>query len=98
MLYHSLSVPFLILSSSHQNEIINEEEPGSFFERAMLALRLTKGLDLSLFPDEAPIVLKAASKFRNTGFININGSVLSFTPEGFLVSNELIAELLADIQ
>ena len=84
------------LSSDHQTELINESEPGSFFERAMLALRLTKGLDLSLFPDEAPVVLKAAAKFRNTGLININGSVLSFTPEGFLVSNELITELLAD--
>ena len=66
------------------------------FEKAMLALRLSEGLDLNRYPEEAPLVLKRASLFDGTGLTEINNNVLRFTPEGFLVSNQLISEILAD--
>lgn len=84
------------IQSEKQNECINEYEPGTFFEKAMLALRLSEGLDLNKYPEEAPAVLKRASVFDGTGFTEINNNVLRFTPEGFLVSNQLISEILAD--
>ncbi len=77
-----------------QSETINEENPGSFFEKAMLVLRLAGGLRKSDFPDEFRSVAERAGKFRNTGLINITEESISFTPEGFLVSNALISELL----
>lgn len=79
-----------------QQEIVNEESPGSFFEKAMLALRLVKGLDLKKYPDERPLVMKRAEKFSRTGLIKTEDDVIRFTPKGFLVSNSLIAEILAD--
>ena len=84
------------IQSEKQNEYINEYEPGTFFEKAMLALRLSEGLDLNRYPEEAPLVLKRASLFDGTGLTEINNNVLRFTPEGFLVSNQLISEILAD--
>ena len=62
----------------------------------MLALRLSAGLDLDKYPDEAPLVLKQAQKLKGTGLINCGNGVISLTPEGFLVSNEIISRLLAD--
>ena len=84
------------LTDSCQREEINEDHPCGFFEKAMLALRLTSGLDLGSYPDEAPLVLKQAQKLKGTGFINCENGVISLTPEGFLVSNEIISRLLAD--
>lgn len=80
-----------------QTEIINEEDPGDFFEKAMLALRLSEGLDLSLYPQYAKNVLRRAEKFRNTDLININDLNVSLTAHGFLLSNSIISDLLADI-
>ncbi len=82
--------------SRYQTEVTNEENPGDFFEKAMLALRLTKGLDLSLYPAERERVLRRAARFSGTGLLSINDSVISLSPEGFLVSNQLISELLCD--
>lgn len=84
------------ISSEIQTEIVNEENPGGFFERAMLALRLTKGMDFSEFPDECPKVMKRAEKFLRAGLIRKENNNISLTPEGFLISNYLISELLAD--
>ncbi|MBP0962360.1 MAG: radical SAM family heme chaperone HemW [Oscillospiraceae bacterium] len=84
------------ITASHQNEEVNEDHPCGFFEKAMLALRLTSGLDLGRYPDEAPLVLKQAQKLKGTGLINCESGVISLTPEGFLVSNEIISRLLAD--
>lgn len=84
------------IRTSRQCEIINEDEPGDFFEKAMLALRLTEGLDLSKYHDEAPYVIKRAEKYIKAGLVKHKNNIIRFTPEGFVVSNFLISELLAD--
>ena len=84
------------ITGPYQKEEVNEDHPCGFFEKAMLALRLSAGLDLDKYPDEAPLVLKQAQKLKETGLINCGNGVISLTPEGFLVSNEIISRLLAD--
>ena len=84
------------ITEPYQKEEVNEDHPCGFFEKAMLALRLSAGLDLNKYPDEAPLVLKQAQKLNGTGLINCGNGVISLTPEGFLVSNEIISRLLAD--
>lgn len=85
------------ISSENQDEIINEEHPGDFFEKAMLALRLTVGLDLRRYPEYAPDILKHAEKFRKASLLKIQDSVISLTPEGFLLSNSIISDLLSEV-
>mgnify|MGYP003504784312 CR=1 FL=1 len=82
--------------SEYQNEIINEEHPGDFFEKAMLALRLTEGLDLKPYPEYVAKVIKHAEKFRKASLLKINDRVISLTPQGFLVSNSIISDLLSE--
>lgn len=64
---------------------------GSWEERFMLALRLKEG-----FTGKIPDGMKAyAAQPGMQKFMNWDGTTLRLTPEGFLVSNYLIAELLA---
>lgn len=75
------------ISSERQIEEITDEAPNELEERIMLGLRLTEGiprelwqpLNLSLIPEK---------------YYKIENDKLSLTPEGFLVSNEIIATLL----
>jgi len=83
-------------ASERQREDVTEEKPADFFEKAMLALRLSEGLDLKKYPREAPFVLKRAEKFKNTPLLEVNDRKINLTPEGFVVSNSLISELLID--
>ncbi len=87
----------LFIKSSIQTEIVNEENPGDFFEKAMLALRLSEGLDMSLYPQYINSVMKRVEKYKNTDLLNINNNTISFSAQGFLLSNSLIADLLSDI-
>ncbi|WP_049962766.1 radical SAM family heme chaperone HemW [Ruminococcus sp. HUN007] len=84
------------IKEKNQQEIINEDHPCGFFEKAMLALRLTEGIDLNNYPEEAPSVLKQAEKLAGTGLVKCRNGVVSLTAEGFLLSNEIISRLLAD--
>lgn len=84
------------ISSELQNETVNEENPGDFFEKAMLRLRLSEGISRNEFPEEFPLVLKQAERFRNSPLLNLSSDRISFTAEGFLISNYLISELLSD--
>ncbi len=77
-----------------------EESEGGFWEEfAMLRLRLTEGLNLDLLKEKFPNapteqILAAAKLYQNTGLLHLDGSNISFTPQGFLVSNTLTGELL----
>lgn len=82
------------VSDEFQNELINEEEPGDLFEKAMLGLRLTEGFDLSPYPEYQDEVFRRAEKYISHGLAVRNGSRLSLTPEGFLVSNSIISDIL----
>lgn len=75
------------IASEHQIEVITDEAPNELEEKIMLGLRLTEGipkelwepLNLALIPEK---------------YYKIENDRLSLTPEGFLVSNEIIATLL----
>lgn len=75
---------------------------GDFEEFAMLRLRLSQGLThkdcLKKFGFPIPIsVLRTAEKYKKCNLIEINEQGIRLTPNGFLVSNMLLADLLADI-
>ena len=67
--------------------IIADGEGGSEEERIMLGLRLNKGISKKL-------IKKDCSKFINTGLLKENSGQISLTPQGMLVSNYIISELI----
>lgn len=77
------------IASEHQIEEITDDVPDEFEERIMLGLRLTEGIPRELWErveSALPLIPKHYYKIENDR--------LSLTPEGFLVSNEIIATLL----
>ena len=85
------------LAAPEQTVFVTDEQAGGFEEYAMLRLRLTEGLDtrtLKQFGVSAENLLKKAAQFEKAGYVQIRDGVLSLTPRGFLVSNELIAGLI----
>ena len=74
------------LESEFQTEEITEEFPDREEERVMLGLRLCEGIELR---EE----ISARLRFIPREYYRISGGRLSLTPKGFLVSNEIIAEL-----
>ena len=83
------------ISSEYQTETVNEENPGSFFETAMLRLRLTEGLPLSEYPEYRDMILKNSTEFIKAGLVRICDDNLRLSPEGFLVSNYLISDIIS---
>jgi oxygen-independent coproporphyrinogen-3 oxidase len=78
---------------------VQDGEGGDFEEYAMLRLRLTEGLTdeacLARFGHPVPERMKAAARRYETGGLTVcaeNG--FRFTPEGFLLSDALTAEIL----
>jgi oxygen-independent coproporphyrinogen-3 oxidase len=65
----------------------------------MLRLRLAEGLDLnraaSLYDIDAIKLLNKAKPMEQHGLLQTKNGVISLTPQGFLVSNAIIAELLS---
>jgi oxygen-independent coproporphyrinogen-3 oxidase len=78
---------------------VAEDGPGGGFEEyAMLRLRLKAGLDLSdaarIYGIDSVEIKSRAGKFASAGLLNICGERICLTPEGFLLSNTITAELL----
>ncbi len=78
---------------------IEDGDGGSFEEYAMLRLRLTKGLindDVKqrFGFDIPPKMLEKSRLFEKNGLVTIDSNGISLTPQGFLVSNSIIAALL----
>jgi len=80
-------------------EPLYDGEGGGDEEYIMLALRLREGLDGKKYRerygkalDEA--IFKKAEKYEKNGLLNIEGDRISLTPEGFLLSNSIISDLL----
>lgn len=78
---------------------IYDGEGGSFEEYVMLRLRLTEGLQNSLvrerFGFDIPqAMFEKAKTFAKNGLAVVDSEKISLTPQGFLVSNSIIAKLL----
>lgn len=90
------------ISSERQGTYFTDEAAMGAEEFIMLRLRLMSGLDTEelrsrySYPTEK--LIKKARLYRQHGLIKIQGEagaeVISLTPQGCLVSNEIIAELL----
>lgn len=78
---------------------LDEGPGGEPAEYAMLRLRLAEGLDFSLFaarfgrPPAAGLTERAA-RYVRAGYMRRENGRLCFTPEGFLLSNPILADLL----
>lgn len=77
-----------------QKITITEDNPYTFEEYAMLRLRLAEGLDLNVFPEHKNKILKKIPELIKSGYVNYNGSCISLTPTGFIVSNSIIEYLI----
>lgn len=79
----------------------DDGEGGSAEEYVMLALRLAEGLTAAgwreRFGTELPETLRRrAAKLESAGFLKCDEKGIRLTPEGFLLSNGIIAELIQD--
>lgn len=85
------------ISSPIQNEIINEPHPHTFEEFAMLKLRLCEGLtfkEVKSFNIDLCKLLNKSEKLVQAGLVDIDENRIRITQKGFLVSNEIIVELV----
>lgn len=77
--------------SSEIQENVNPDEGGSAEEKAMLALRLVKeGLSLAEYPEAE----KRGEMLIKNGLLKKEKGTLRLTPEGCLVSNQIICRLI----
>ncbi|MBR5485860.1 MAG: radical SAM family heme chaperone HemW [Oscillospiraceae bacterium] len=81
------------------NVICSDGTGGDWEEYCMLALRLTEGIDLCEAKQKYPeaewqrFINKTGIYIKN-GYMQMQDNRLSFTPNGFLVSNDILASLL----
>lgn len=74
---------------------------GDFIEYAMLALRLTEGLSekgvKARFGHGIPVWMRQkAEKYERMGLLECNAEGIRLLPEGFLLSNPILADILDD--
>ncbi len=84
---------------SGKAEPVYDGEGGDFTEYAMLSLRLCEGISNEgcMVRFEHPIpdkMLASAKKYIDNGFMKYENRTLSMTPEGFLISNSILADIL----
>ena len=82
------------IDAPHQNTTVTDQSPCDFTERAMLRLRLSDGLHLSDFPQQADMLRKKVPPLVAEGYITFDGESIALTPRGFLVSNSVISYLI----
>ncbi len=80
---------------------VDDGEGGDEEEYIMLALRLTEGLVFKKFADRygKPLpddVIKKAGFLQKHGLVTVDGEKIALTKQGFLLSNSVIGELLAN--
>lgn len=80
------------ISDEIQQEYVTDSSGGTLEERVMLGLRLTQeGISFSAVSQEKRARLEMLEKH---GLLRINNDKIALTPNGCLVSNEIIAELI----
>lgn len=77
------------IADEHQTEQITDDFPNELEERIMLGLRLTEGIEKSLWER-----VQGALPLIPREYYRIEDERLRLTAKGFLVSNEIIATLL----
>lgn len=82
------------ITSSVQQITVTDERPCGFEERAMLALRLKSGLDLTDVGSHRSDIEKKIPMLIQAGYAEFDGRFLSLTPKGFLMSNSVIEYLV----
>ncbi len=75
---------------------LTDASVGTDSERLMLALRLAEGISLADYPDARERLLRNAKRIP-PHYLSQNGNHLRITSEGWLLSNAILATLLADI-
>lgn len=95
--YYSRSIDDFIQGVSP----VDDGEGGDEEEYIMLSLRLTKGLSFeeykNRFGKKLPeTVIEKAKLLEKHGLVHVSSDSVSLTENGFLLSNSIIAELLAD--
>lgn len=81
------------IDSEHQTELITDDDPNEIEEKIMLGLRLTEGI-----PKELYSRVQSALPLIPENYYKLENGRLSLTRGGFLVSNEIIATLLAHLK
>ena len=87
-----------LIENEFQKTYITDEQAGTKEEYEMLSLRLSKGLKKEVIAqkygdDEWQRLCKNAKSIKPE-YINVTNEKISLTPNGFLVSNDLIAKII----
>lgn len=86
------------LADAAQTVSVTDDAPGSFAEYAMLRLRLNDGVLLpeaeSRYGQAVRQMADKAKRYEKTGLLTVSPDRIALTPRGFLVSNELIGQLV----
>lgn len=88
------------VSDPLQTEITDDASPDKLEEYVMLGLRLTKGISLqklSQLGGSAEKVSKTAQLLEKSELCRVQGDNISLTPQGFLLSNSIITELISQL-
>ena len=81
---------------------VDDGEGGGEDEFIMLALRLKSGLIFSEYEQKygkplSPAAMQTIKRFSQAGLMELKAESASLTPKGFLVSNAIIAEIVAAV-
>lgn len=87
------------LEKFKSNEIIKDGKGGTVSEYIMLQLRLTKGLNLKKYKEAFGTLpdkdfFDKIKKYSKLGYVNYDNDRISFTEKGFLVSSNILADLI----
>ncbi len=89
------------ISTCGTNEVSTDEKSNGADEYIMLNLRLTDGIDLSLLNAKYGIskeaVISFSQKYILNGLAKITNDRLYLTPNGFLLSNTIICNLIQNV-
>ena len=82
------------ISDDIQTEAITDDIAGDFEEKAMLALRLKSGLAFDICGDMKADIIRKADMLCRNGLAEMDDKRIWLTPNGFLVSNQIIEYLV----
>ena len=78
----------------NKNEMIFSENGGNETEKVMLGLRLSDGIDLSLFNNS---FIEKCKKYTRFGYANIIKNKFVLNDKGFLIQNTILIDLLEEL-